>query len=198
MRLPFYVLRGTATGLAALLLAGAGCARQVSGRPAPAATPVAAALTAMAAGGEIPADLVVTYDDMHGMWGGTTITLSGNGDYRLDEVNPSAGQSRSLRGRVPAADVRALTALLVEAEAWRQVTPPRTAVPDESRAYLRVRAAGGEVTIWEWYNEVPRNGRIGLVRDRLTTLGRGFPDALAPPIPPAEERPSPPHRQTTG
>jgi len=186
MRLPSYVLRGIATGLAALLLAGVGCARQASRGPSPVATPVAAALTAVAAGGEIPADLVVTYDDAHGMWGGMTITLSGNGDYRLDEMNPSAGQSRSLRGRVPEADVRALAALLVEAEVWRQVTPPRTAVPDESRAYLRVRAAGGEVTIWEWYNEVLRNGRIGRVRDRMATLGRGFPDALAPPPVPSD------------
>ncbi|HET7232870.1 MAG TPA: hypothetical protein VFJ16_22865 [Longimicrobium sp.] len=184
MRLPFYVLCGAATGLAALLLAGVGCARQASRRPSPAATPVAAALTAVAAGGEIPADLVVTYDDMHGLWGGTTITLSGNGDYRLDEMNPSARQHRSLRGRVPEADVRALAALLAEAEVWRQVTPPRMPVPDESRAYLRVRAAGGEVTIWEWYNEMPRNGRISRVRDRMSTLGRNFPDALAPPAPP--------------
>jgi hypothetical protein len=184
MRLPSYALRGTATGLAALLLAGAGCARQARPRPSPAATPVAAALTAVVAGGEIPADLAVTYDDMHGMWGGTTITLAGSGDYRLDEMNPSAGPPRSLRGRVAEADVRALAALLMEAEVWRQVSPSRTAVPDESRAYLQVRAAGGVVTIWEWYNEVPRNGRIGRVRDRMAALGRGFPDALAPPIPP--------------
>jgi len=192
MRLPSCHLRGTAT-LAALLLAGAGCARPASRLPSPAATPaaaaltatpVAAAVTATAAGGEIPVDLVVTYDDMHAMWGGTTITLAGNGDYRLDERNPSTGQYRSLRGRVPEAEVRALTVLLVETEAWRQVTPPRTAVPDESRAYLRVRAAGGEVTIWEWYNEVPSNGRMGRVRDRMSALGRGFPDALAPPVPP--------------
>lgn len=166
-------------------MAGAGCGRQANPRPSPAAAPVAAALTAVAAGGPIPADLIVTYDDMHAMWGGTTITLSGNGEYRKDEMNPSTGQPpRSFRGRVPEADVRALAALLVEAEAWRQVTPPRMAVPDESRAYLQVRAAGGEVTIWEWYNEMPRNGRLSRVRDRMAALNRGFPDALAPPIPP--------------
>lgn len=185
MRSRSCLVHATAPGLAALLLAAAGCARQASPRPAPAATPVAAALTEVAAGGQIPADLVVTYDDMHGLWGGTTITLSGNGDYRRDEMNPSSGQPpRSFRGRVPAADVRALTALLVEAEVWRQVTPPRAAVPDESRAYLQVRAAGGVVTIWEWYNEMPGNGRLSRVRDRMATLGRGFPDALAPPVPP--------------
>lgn len=186
MTLQSYIRRGTAAGLAALLLA---CVPQASPRPSPAATPVAAALASVAGGGEIPADLVVIYDDMHGMWGGTTITLSGSGDYRMDEMNRSESSSHSFRGRVSEADVRAVAALLVAIEGWRQVTPPRTAIPDESRAYLRLRAAGGEVIVWEWYNEMPRNARLSRVRDRMAALGHGFPDALTPPIPPTVRTP---------
>src|ERR671910_915771 len=36
-------------------------------------------LKAILAGGEVPPDLVITYDDMHGLWGGTAIVIRGSG-----------------------------------------------------------------------------------------------------------------------
>lgn len=152
--------------------------------PAPAPVPVAAptpleqALRAAAAGGEVPPDLQVVYDDMHGMHGGTTIRLSGDGT--LTSRHMQRGVLTERAGRVPADSVRALVRLLVELQAWEQRTPPRPPVPDESAAGLRIAAGGGQATIWEWFNEMGTNQRLSRV---LGMLGRYVTHSTAAPAP---------------
>ncbi|HEX8362048.1 MAG TPA: hypothetical protein VF613_18160 [Longimicrobium sp.] len=130
-------------------------------------TPVEQALRAMAAGGEIPADLVVSYSDMHGMHGGSTISLSGSGALQSEQVSQNGRTRRA--GMVSSDSVRAIVQLLVELEAWEQRTPPRRPVPDESAAGLTIRVAGQEARIWEWYNEMGANDRLSRVFARLVT-----------------------------
>jgi hypothetical protein len=116
---------------------------------------------------------------MHGMHGGTTITLSADGTLASRHVQRGELTERS--GRVPADSVRALIGLLVELQAWEQRTPPRTPVPDESAAGLRIQAGGEEVRIWEWFNDMGTNQRLSRI---LGMMGRFVSHSTAGPGPP--------------
>lgn len=83
-------------------------------------------------------------------------------------------------GRVPADSVRALIGLLVELQAWEQRTPPRTPVPDESAAGLRIQAGGEEARMWEWFNDMGANQRLARI---LGTLGRFVSQTPTAPAP---------------
>ena len=154
---------------ALLLLLLAACPLPPTGEPPPSHGPVARTLRAAAGGAEIPSDLSVTYSDMHGMWGGTTISVSANGTYEWQSFSPQEGLDK-VEGRVAEAQLRDLIGLLVELRAWEQVTPPRQPVPDESRSRLRIRAGGVEVLTWEWYNDMRANGRLIRIRERMSEL----------------------------
>ncbi|HEX8212356.1 MAG TPA: hypothetical protein VF584_19430 [Longimicrobium sp.] len=140
--------------------------------PAKVATPIEVALRAIAGGGEIPADLVIRYSDMHGMHGGSTISLNGSGALQSEHVDRGSRTRRA--GTLSTDSVRAIVGLLVELEAWEQRTPPRQPVPDESAAGLTVRAAGHEARIWEWYNDMGANDRLSRVFARLRTHAARF------------------------
>ena len=146
--------------------------------PAPQPTALEQALRAAAGGGDVPPDLEVVYSDMHGMHGGTTIKLSGDGT--LASQHMQRGELTERSGRVPADSVRALIGLLVELQAWEQRTPPRTPVPDESAAGLRIRAGGEEARIWEWFNDMGANQRLSRI---LGMLGRFVSHSTAAPAP---------------
>jgi len=123
--------------------------------------------------------LKVVYSDMHGLWGGVTITLADDGAYeQTQRTRGSAAQVR--RGHITREQVRDVCQLLVDQQAWQQRVPERTPVPDESRATLTIRCGQTESSIWEWYNDLAANGRLGLIRDRLVELGRRFPAQTAP------------------
>ena len=68
-------------------------------------------------------------------------------------------------------DLDRLVTLLREVQAWEQRTPARAPIPDESTSRLTVRCNGAEVTIWEWFNDMPKNARIVRVRDLMTEIG---------------------------
>ncbi len=149
-------------------------------QPAPAPGVVERTLRAAAGGAEIPADLVVRYSDMHGMHGGTTISLTADGKVESRTVDPRTGLSER-RGTIPPDSVRAVIQLLVELAAWEQRTPPRRPVPDESAAGLTIRAGGEEARIWEWYNEMGTNARLSRVLARLRSFATEDPSAPPPP-----------------
>lgn len=140
---------------AALITAGDVAAKQPS---------VMACLKAPAkTGASLPA---VTYSDMHGLWGGMTLTLEANGRYLRVQSEPGRRPQR-VSTRVEPARHRQLVDLLIELSIWEQRVPERIAVPDESTASLRVRCGDAEVEIWEWYNELGKYRRISQVRDAL-------------------------------
>ena len=131
---------------------------------------VESALRAVATGNAAPADLLVVYDDMHGLWGGQTISVSGGGAYERKERGRGASTPTVITGTVDPQQIQALASLLVDLKAWEQRVPERAPVPDESRATLKIRVGTTEVTIWEWYNDLPKNDRIVQIRDRMRSF----------------------------
>jgi hypothetical protein len=131
------------------------------------------ALRAVAAGNAVPADLSVVYDDMHGLWGGLTISLAG-GAYEQLERGRGGSAPTVITGTVDRQQIQELASLLVDLKAWEQRVPERAPVPDESRATLKIRVGATEVAIWEWYNDLPKNDRIMQVRDQMRRLGDKF------------------------
>lgn len=144
---------------------------------AAARTPSPKACLAHAASGGAPLPEIV-YSDAHGLWGGTTITLGADGAYRRDRVEPGQPPERA-EFMVDTERHRALVRLLIELKAWKQRVPVRRAVPDESKAFLRIRCGDAEAGIWEWYNALGEGRRIVRVRDALWALEAPAP-ASAP------------------
>jgi hypothetical protein len=115
-------------------------------------------------------DLTITYSDLHGLWGGVSVTLSTSGAYERLERKRGAGIPDLIQGTVAPAHIRDVVRLLSEIKAWEQRSPERAPVPDESRATLTLQAGGVESSIWEWYNELAKNARLVRVRSLLIEL----------------------------
>lgn len=128
-------------------------------------------LRALAAGGRADG-FRVTYSDMHGLWGGATITLGGDGAYERAERPRGAPAPTLTRGTVGAGEVRAVAALLLELAAWEQRAPgmDRPLVPDESLATLEISCAGRTARIVERHADLGANGRIIRVAELLRGL----------------------------
>ncbi|MBL1127406.1 MAG: hypothetical protein HND44_02685 [Chloroflexi bacterium] len=84
-------------------------------------------------------DFSVQYDDIHGLWGGVWLRISGDGQYEYRRQERGDPEATVTRGTIPAGNIRALARLLVELEAWQQRTPERAPLPDESRATLTIQ-----------------------------------------------------------
>lgn len=119
-----------------------------------------AALNEILASQRVPADLSVVYDDMHGLWGGSTFTVRGDG--RLErQLSPcGAPAPKGSEKQIGEPDLLELVRLLVELSAWEQRTADRQPVPDESRAYLTISLNGKVSRVWEWYNDMRANNRL--------------------------------------
>ena len=130
---------------------------------------VRACLNDVSAGRRNWSELKVTYDDVHGLYGGLTLTVNGNGQVEQKAVrmsilpsNPSRIEVAEPRD-VSRTDLVRLLALLQKIQAWQQRVPPREPVPDESRSQLTIRCGSEATTIWEWYNDMKTNDRIARV-----------------------------------
>lgn len=108
----------------------------------------------------------VCYDDLHGLHGGLTLTIKGDGAVAQKAVRVKAGQTR----KVTAEQLKALLKLLIELEAWKQKTPERPPVPDESRARLTITVGERQSEVWEWYNDLAKGQRIIKVRELMKRL----------------------------
>jgi hypothetical protein len=122
--------------------------------------------------GHASQNLTIIYSDMHGLWGGITITLSTDGAYeRLERVRGQIVPDM-LRRTVTPAQVQKVIGLLLERRLWEQQTLQRTPLPDEVRATLTLRTGNIESSIWEIYNKLEKNGRIVRVRRVLLELAK--------------------------
>lgn len=155
-------------GLLMLAACQGGGSAQVGGSQQNSVESVEGALRAIAAGNGT--DLSVVYDDMHGLWGGQTIAISGNGAYERKERARGDSAPTVTSATVGQQQIRQLAGLLVDLAAWEQRVPERAPVPDESRATLRIRVGATEVTIWEWFNDLPKNARIAQIRDLMRSF----------------------------
>ena len=113
-----------------------------------------------------PVPLSVTYDDMHGLWGGLTLTIHGNGHVRQKAVKVAA-RTPTLVSRD---DVLKLVRLLLTEKVWEQLERERAFKPDESRARLVIRYGNQTSEIWEWYNDLEKNQRLGKIRDLMEAI----------------------------
>jgi hypothetical protein len=120
--------------------------------------------------GRATQNLTVVYSDMHGLWGGVTITLSTSGAYERLERPRGAIVPEMVRKTVTPAHVQEVIRLLLETRSWEQLTLERTPIPDEVRATLTLHSGGIETTIWELYNNLEKNDRLVRVRRLLLEL----------------------------
>jgi hypothetical protein len=127
-------------------------------------------LKAIIASGSIPPDLIVTYDDMHGLWGGTTLVVRGNDRAQRRERGRGDATAKVVERAVSRSQLFELVALLVKIRAWEQQTPERRPVPDESRATLSISVRGQKSTIWEWFNDLPKNKRLARVKAKMDAV----------------------------
>jgi hypothetical protein len=128
---------------------------------------VKGALSALAKDERAWKTLTVTYDDMHGMHGGLTLTIHGDGRVEQTAVREKVGPPKD---NIERAELQRLVALLLEVAAWEQRVPERRPVPDESRARLHIVLDGNSAAIWEWYNDLQKNQRIFRVRELMKKI----------------------------
>ncbi len=122
------------------------------------------------AAGRSPADLTIKYDDMHGLWGGATMTVRGDGSLIRRTRMTGAPQAEVERKTVGARELIELVRLLVELRAWEQLVPESQPVAGESRAYLTITLGGSTSGVWERVNEMRANDRLLRVKNYLTAL----------------------------
>ncbi|BCM94476.1 hypothetical protein IAD21_06383 [Abditibacteriota bacterium] len=133
--------------------------------------------------GAIPTDLEITYDDRQGLWGGLRIIIDGTGGGTREKWDRGATRPDLSTSELTSTQIKECIALLVELEAWAQKTPDRPPVPDEGRATLTLRVGGQSSHIWEWFNELTRNGRLLQIQKQmveLTTTSEIATDAQTP------------------
>ena len=123
----------------------------------------------------MPADLSITYDDMHGLWGGSILTVRGDG--RLErQVRPGGAQVPGIgKKQVGERKLLDLVQLLVDLSAWEQRTPNSSPVPDESCAHLTICLKGNTSLMWERFNEMPANNRLIQIKDWIERQLGGEP-----------------------
>ncbi len=150
--------------------------------PGAAGLTIRKALKEIAVGRGNPTPLIVTYDDLHGLWGGLRLTIYGTGRVEQKAVRESVGKPK----KVSRQDLIRLAGLLVKHAAWEQRVPERPAVPDESRASLTIQYGESSVTIWEWHNDLEENRRISEIRDFMKKIAwtQSRSGAAAPTLPP--------------
>jgi hypothetical protein len=141
--------------------------------------------------------LTIAYRDMDSFHGGTAIEIRGDGTFlRWDSAGMrEAYTAVESEGKIEASRLAPLLKMLVDLEAWRQLTPERRGVPDESRASLVLSAGSDRSFVWEWYNEMQANKRIVLIRDQMETLAPKGTQHCVLPFPPRSSQ-SPPGIRT--
>jgi hypothetical protein len=127
-------------------------------------------LKGIVAANSVPAVLIVTYDDMHGLWGGTTIIVRGDGSLERRTRPLGAPEAEVTRKQVGGSELLDFVRLLVELEAWEQRTADEQPVADESRAHLTISAGINRSTVWERVGEMRANDRLLRIKSRLMTL----------------------------
>jgi hypothetical protein len=118
----------------------------------------------------VPSDLTITYDDMHGLWGGSTIVVDGKGTGERRERGRGDSKPAVLNKSISKQQLLELVKLLIEHEAWEQRTPDRDPAADESRASLKIQVDGQSSNIWEWFNDMEQNKRLIKIKEMMTQL----------------------------
>ena len=81
-------------------------------------------------------------DDVHGLWGGQVLYLSGQGQVLVQRVPPGRVEARFVMAIAPA-EAQAVFALCVEQDVLAMAFPPRALIPDEACVRLTLVSAAG-------------------------------------------------------
>jgi len=122
--------------------------------------------------GRATQNLTIVYSDMHGLWGGATVTLSTNGAYELLERARGAIVPDMVRKTITPVQVQQVIRLLLETRAWEPLPLERMPMPDEVQLSLALRAGDLESSTWELFNNLEKNGRLVRVRRLLLELAK--------------------------
>lgn len=132
--------------------------------------------------GSLPKGLRVDYDELHPLWGGSRFILEGTRLTRLRR-EPGQGPGAFDERRIGREDLLELAAILVEVEAWRQMTEDGMLIPDESRPTLKISCGGESSVVWERHHEMKQNGRLIRVREWFERVAASpLTEALLPDL----------------
>jgi hypothetical protein len=138
-----------------------------------------AELNEILASQRVPADLSITYTDMHPLWGGCMLTVRGDGHLERQISGRGATAPSISKMQIGEHELLGLVRLLIELSAWEQHTADRLPAPDESRAHLTISLKGEVSRMWEWYNEMRANN--GLIRIKAWLEGQFADDPPSVP-----------------
>src|SRR5215510_558508 len=153
------------TSAIVLLLCVLSC--QNAGLTGASRNPVEDALKTISKNRKVPPDLSITYDGMHGLWGGTTIIIRGSGIGESRERARGDAKPQIVETALPEDKLLELVHLLIELRAWKQVTPERQAVSDESKASLTITVGERTSNVWEWFNVMSKNDRLIKIKSTM-------------------------------
>ena len=118
----------------------------------------------------VPAELIVTYDDMHGLWGGTMIMVHGDGNVERQTREIGAPEATIARMQIDERKLIELVQLLVELQAWEQRIADEPPIADESRAQVAITLKEDASRVWERVNEMVANNRLIQLKTLLENL----------------------------
>ena len=118
----------------------------------------------------IPPELSITYTDLHGLWGGIKITVTGAGNSEIQERDSSEAETRVLKGTVEQDQLLELVKLIVELKAWEQRTPERQPRPDESRSTFTINTGAHSSATWEWFDDMEKDQRLIKIKTKMTGM----------------------------
>ncbi len=118
----------------------------------------------------VPAELIISYDDMHGLWGGTAITLHGDGRVERQTKEIGAPDATIVCKQIDLSQIVAVVRLLVELKAWEQHVVDEPPVAGESRARLTISLKESASRVWERVNEMNANNRLVQIKTKLESL----------------------------
>jgi hypothetical protein len=124
---------------------------------------VVEALNAYQEGHLEPGELLITYSDLHPLHGGLEINVDGLGHVQQEALWEEVKEPEDLTLE----EMVQLVNLIIDLEAWKQIVPERTPLPDESRAILWIQAGESESQMWEWYNDMFGNNRLIQIREMM-------------------------------
>ena len=112
-------------------------------------------------------ELTILYNDISTFHGGTAIEIHGDGKVlRWDTLPHQPDIALQNESRMEPGELTQLLNLLVELEVWKDESPDRRPVPDESFRRLVVTQGAEHSYARESYN-LMQSGRIGKIYDRL-------------------------------
>ena len=110
------------------------------------------------------------YSDLHGLWGGIRITVTGAGSSEVQERESNEPEVRNFKGTVEQDQLLELVKLIVDLKAWEQRTPERQPRPDESRSTFTINTGAHSSMTWEWFDDMEKDQRLLQIKTKMNEM----------------------------